>query len=135
MISVEEIVRLWIRRLWDEHAIEVFDDMLSPDGRTFGNEQGAQPVSQEAFCQQHEAIFLAFPDIKSRILEVIIQGDRVAVLFAALGSHANKFWGVPATGRRIEFDVMTFFTVKGGVLVEVRQMIDYRRLLQQIGVK
>jgi predicted ester cyclase/quercetin dioxygenase-like cupin family protein len=50
------------------------------------------------------------------------------------GTHQNTFFGVPATGRAVEFGAIDLFTVQNGVIVDRSGLIDESLLAIQLGV-
>jgi predicted ester cyclase len=59
-----------------------------------------------------------FPDFALTELEVIADGDRAAVRWAATGTHAGRFEGIAPTGRRIGFRGLELVRVVDGLVVE-----------------
>jgi uncharacterized protein (TIGR02246 family) len=76
----------------------------------------------------------AFPDIVWQPQEVIIDGDRVAVLARLVGTHAGEFFGLPAAGRHVEVEVALVMTVADGLVATERRVYDFTGLLVQTGV-
>ena len=72
-------------------------------------------------------------DVDFDIGDVISEGDKVLVRLKMHGRHTGLFMGVKSTGRWINIDVMDFFRVADGRLVEHWALMDNLSLLQQIG--
>ncbi len=49
------------------------------------------------------------------------------------GTHQGEFMGVPATGRRVDFEVVRFDRIADGKLAETRVVFDGASVLRQIG--
>jgi predicted ester cyclase len=75
----------------------------------------------------------AFPDWHEEVLDVFGSGDRVTSRYLSTGKHGGTFWGIEATGRRIEIQEISIFRVKGGRVVEQWCMFDELARLQQLG--
>ena len=58
--------------------------------------------------------FTAFADYAFGIEDLIIEGDRVALLGRVTGRHSGEFFGVPATGRRIDIACGFFYRFEDG---------------------
>jgi steroid delta-isomerase-like uncharacterized protein len=78
--------------------------------------------------------FSAFPDIRWRSDEVVIDGDRVVVIAQVAGTHAGEFFGVAASSRHVEVQVAIIMTVEDGLVVEERRIYDFTGFLVQVGV-
>jgi len=53
--------------------------------------------------------------------------------FTMRGTHDGTFYGVPATGKKIEVRAMNFYRLRGGQFVEEYGRPDLLEILQQIG--
>ena len=74
-----------------------------------------------------------FSDVQWSLEETIAEGDKIAARFTMRGTHDGTFFGVPATGRKIEVRAMNFYRLAGGKFVEEYGQPDLLGLLQQIG--
>lgn len=74
-----------------------------------------------------------FSDVQWPLEETIAEGDKIAARFTMRGTHDGTFFGVPATGRKIEVRAMNFYRLAGGKFVEEYGQPDLLSLLQQIG--
>jgi predicted ester cyclase len=78
--------------------------------------------------------FTAFPDLVLTTEDLLIDGDRVALLGRVVGSHSGEFFGMPATGRHIEVSCALVYRLEDGLIVHERRILDFTGLLIQIGV-
>lgn len=89
-------------------------------------------------CAEIERIyrmwFTAFPDLLFASEDVLIDGDKVAVLGRVSGTHAGEFFGVGATGRRIEVMSAFVYRLEGDLIAHERRVLDFTGLLVQVGV-
>ena len=74
-----------------------------------------------------------FPDIQWTLEEMIAENDTVAARFIMRGTHQAAFFGVPASGKKIQVQAMNFYRFSNGKIVEERGQPDPLALLQQIG--
>ncbi len=74
-----------------------------------------------------------FSDIQWTLEETIAEGDKVAARFTMRGTHDGAFFGVPATGKKIEVRAMNFYRLRSGQFVEEDGQPDLLELLKQIG--
>jgi predicted ester cyclase len=77
----------------------------------------------------------AFPDRVDIIEQVIAEGDRVGLLFRVTATHTGNFFGIPATGRKVDVYEIAMLRIVNGQMVEGWFMMDETALLQQLGVK
>ena len=62
----------------------------------------------------------------------VAEGDRVAGLLTARGTHIGLFMGIPATGSQVEFRTMDIFRIADGKIAEHWAMPDQFALRQQL---
>lgn len=78
--------------------------------------------------------FTAFADFAFTVEDLVVDGDRVALLGRATGRHSGEFFGMPATGRRIDVACGFFYRFEGGLIAHERRILDFTGLLVQVGV-
>jgi steroid delta-isomerase-like uncharacterized protein len=80
-----------------------------------------------------ERIRRAFPDWHEKVLDLFGSGDRVVSRYLSTGTHRGTFWGIEATGKRIEIQEISIFRIVEGRIAEQWCMFDELARLQQIG--
>jgi len=85
----------------------------------------------------HPALYLraALPDRVDVMEQVIADGDRVGLLFRVTGTHTGNFFGIPATGKKIDVYEVALLRIVNGQMVEGWYMMDEAELLRQLGAK
>jgi uncharacterized protein (TIGR02246 family) len=78
--------------------------------------------------------FTAFPDLMLNTEDLLVDGDRAALLCRITGSHAGEFFGVAPTGRRIEVAGAFIYRLQDGHIAHERRVLDFTGLLVQVGV-
>lgn len=131
----EQVVALVERRhaAWDAHDAAALASthaergvVVSPTG---GVLEGRAEVERV-----YRLWFSAFPDIRYVNNEVLIDGDRVVEIATLSGTHAGEFFGVAATGRHVEVQVVVVLHAADGLVVEERRIYDFTGFLVQVGV-
>ena len=75
----------------------------------------------------------AFPDIDHHILDVVAEGDKVALRLNITGTHKGQFQDIPATGKKISVGCVNFLSIIDGKIIEEWSNSDMMGLMQQIG--
>jgi uncharacterized protein (TIGR02246 family) len=78
--------------------------------------------------------FSAFADFAFTVEDLVVDGERVALLGRATGRHSGEFFGMPATNRRIDVACGFFFRFEGPLIAHERRILDFTGLLVQVGV-
>ena len=133
-MSAEEtkaiVERFW-EELWNKKNLKIVDELLS-DNAVIHN-FGAVVEGREAWRQSITPFFTAFPDLKFTVELTIIEGDRMAVRWAATGTHTGDFRGIAPTCKQINIAGVAIYRVAEGKIVEGWSQPDTLGLLQQIG--
>ena len=75
----------------------------------------------------------AFPDLHHEIVDMVAEGDKVAIRLNFTGTHKGEFQGIPPTGKKLSLDEMGFITLINGKISEGWISADTMGLLQQLG--
>jgi predicted ester cyclase len=122
---VSEENKALVRRLADEvineGRLDLVDELFAPEL--------AGPARQ-AFT----SFRAAFPDWREEVVDLIAEGDKVAVRFRCSGTLQGEFMGVAPKGQRQEVDEVFFFRVREGRFVEYWGLEDNLTRMRQLGV-
>jgi len=131
----DEILSLMRRRhvAWDEHDIATLVSLHAPNGVVVSPTGGV--LEGRAEIERIYRLWLtAFPDVRYRSDDLLIDGDRVVEVAQFSATHAGAFFGVPATGRRVEVQIAVIMTLADGLVAEERRIYDFTGFLVQVGV-
>jgi steroid delta-isomerase-like uncharacterized protein len=92
------------------------------------------PPTKEGVVQYFRILIEAFPDLRMIVDDVITSGDKAVARVRAMGTHRGPFMGLPATGKRVEFNMIdiTRFGDDGRAL-EHWGVADVFGMMQQLG--
>jgi predicted ester cyclase len=134
-MSVEENKQL-VRRyqdIYNSNHLEELDDVMAADVRTPKIISGFPP-GLEGAKKVHELSLLGMTDFHTEILDMIAEGDKVVARVNITGLHTGNFFGIPATGKHVEFSGMYLVRIENGKIVEHWGEEDGVRLLEQLGM-
>jgi predicted ester cyclase len=81
----------------------------------------------------HTLLHTAFPDFHITIEDIIAEGDKVVTRMLFHGRHQGPFFGIPPTGKYVEWCAIRIYRIADGKLVETWAMQDRLGLMQQLG--
>lgn len=131
----EEIIEMFSRReaAWQAHdAVALAADhapdavVISPTGGVLEGRDDIQRI--------YQVWFTAFPDFRFTERDLLIDGDRVALVTTLNGTHAGDFFGLPASGRRVQAVCAFVYTLRDNQIVHERRILDFTGVLVQVGV-
>jgi len=135
-ISLQEQNKQLVRQFFealDRQDIERMDQLVSSAiySRQFC---GMPPLDWNANKKEFLAPFnKAFPDLTHDIVDLVAEGDKVAVSVNVTGSYKGEFQAIPATGKQVSFTAMDILTIVDGKITEEWATADMMGLMQQIG--
>jgi steroid delta-isomerase-like uncharacterized protein len=126
-----------VRRFYDEVVnrgrLELVDDLLAPDFVEHQQLPGLEPTREGVrrfFALWREA----FPDSRSQIDLLTVDGDVVSLYGWWSGTHEGDFLGIPATGRSFRAPSADFIRFRDGLAVEHWGVFDSGLMMQQLGI-
>ncbi len=103
------------------------DDFIShdPDG---------EDIDRDAHLWGAGAFFIAFPDGRIEIDDMIAEDDRVAVRWSFTGTQRGPLDELPATGAEVELTGISIHRIEDGRVAETWEASNTLLFLQQLGV-
>lgn len=74
-----------------------------------------------------------FPDLRGEVVRQVAEGELVASFARMTGTQRDAWFGAPASGQSVTFDVWSFDRVVDGLIVEHNATADFLRPLLQLG--
>ena len=75
-----------------------------------------------------------FSDVVFTIKDVFGQGDKLVKHWNFKGTHTGVFFGIPATGKKVDIDGVTLVRMSDGKIAEERDFFDNLEFSQQLGL-
>ena len=117
----------------DRQDIEMMDQLVSSTNYSL-HFSGMPPMDWNENKKEFLAPFTkAFPDLRRNIVDMVAEGDKVAVSINVTGTYKGEFQGIPPTGKQVSFTAMDILTIIDGKITEEWATADMMGLMQQIG--
>jgi predicted ester cyclase len=125
----------WELRAWyaeyleacNRHDLAAIREFLHPSVR-----RAHLPSGADAWIDDFDARFRAFPDWRWRRIHLVIEDDRIAAHLRGSGTHAGAFRDVAPTRRHANIAEFAFYRVEHGRFVEYSGSSDDAELLAQL---
>ena len=114
--------------------LDGFGDLLADDFVEHDGMPGLPPT-KDGTLDYFRILLSAFPDMRLDVDDLIASDDKTVARVTATATHEGEFMGVPATGTRVEMqliDIMRFDD--DGLVCEHWGVADMLSLMQQLGV-
>jgi steroid delta-isomerase-like uncharacterized protein len=125
-----------MRRLYDlinAGEIDGFGEFLAEDFVEHEETPGLEPTKEgvKQFFHMYKA---AFPDLRMEPQDVLVAGEKVVARTRATGTHQGEFLGMPATGKRVDVQLIDIIRFDDdGLAREHWGVFDALAMLQQLG--
>jgi steroid delta-isomerase-like uncharacterized protein len=128
-VAIEAFVARLNARDFDAAAASLAEDcVFHTVGLGAGRLEG-----RKAWRRLVETLWTAFPDRLIRMHELVDEGERVALRLTWTGTHLGEFASLAATGRRVEVNGISVFSMRDGRIAEHWMEQDILALHQQLG--
>ena len=131
-MSDNTFMHRWFDEVWNNRSEAAVDEMFAEDG--IGHGLGAEPIrGPEEFKKFHRAFVSAYPDLKVKVEDSLVDGDKIAVRCRVTGSHQGEGIGLAPSNQPVEFTGMVIVRVKDGKIVEAWNEFNFMDMYQQLG--
>ncbi len=88
---------------------------------------------RDGIGQFFHALVAGLPDVRVDALDLLADGDRLAVRYALTGTHAGELFGTPPTGAHVDVEGITLVRFEGDQVAERWNRLDDLVFLTQVG--
>jgi steroid delta-isomerase-like uncharacterized protein len=127
------VIQRYFDELFNQGKVELVTELLHPDYVNGSPGSPDLPRGRDGVAIVVKALRAAFPDLEYQIEDMVIGPDAVAVRTTLRGTHRGDFFGLAATGKRIEVSQMTIERFKDGKIVAHHRVTDELALQRQLG--
>ena len=128
MADLRELTTRLIDDVWNGAREESVYELV--DARYKG-EAGDGPDGYLAWHRDRRG---SFPDQRFEIVQLLVDGNDVAVRWRGTGTQHGRFGPVPATGRAVDYQGASFMRFADGKVVANWSVNELFTVLQQLGV-
>ena len=127
------LVERFYNAVWNQADEAAARQILHPN-LAFTGSLKRTVVGIEHFLVYLRSVHAALANYSCEIQDLMATETRVAVRMRFHGVHRGIFFGVPATGKFIEWAGAAFFTVHQSVITEIWVLGDVDAIKQQLGL-
>jgi len=130
--ELKETIQRVIEGAWNNGDIEMLDELYDP-----GFVRHRPPFDDYTGLNAHkkriEMIRTAYPDHKTVIHNILVDGDMAAVRYTWIGTNTGTGMSLPPTGKQVSVDGCDVYRFVNGKIVEEWVHEGYLSLYQQLG--
>ena len=114
-----------------EGDTSIVNDKYFTDDVVVVTDQG-DLVGIEAVKNFYLNYFLGFSDVEFTIVDAFGQGDKIVKYWNFKGVHTGDFFGIPASGNKLDLSGTTLVSIKDGKISREQDFFDMMSLLNQL---
>jgi len=124
-----------LRGLWNEGRADMVETYIA-ETYTIRHDPGdpwhGQTLDRDGYKNRLLTSRAPFPDQKFHVVEMVAEGDNVAVSWTWTGTHKGDLPGLPATNKPITMTGLTIYSFKDGKATGHWQIVDRLGVFQQL---
>src|SRR4030042_171928 len=126
----KKLVETLCKTVFQNHDFSKLDEIMRDD---YIQHNEDTPQGKAGFKQFFEQMFKAMPDFSYTMKKIIAEGDTVMMYSTTTATHKSEWLGNPATGNKLNFDVVDIFRIENGKIAEHWDVADTLKLFPQVG--
>lgn len=131
--AAKAVVRRYTEEVQSKGNFELFEELFADDFVDH-TPQPRQTTGKAGVWALYRVLREAFPDFRAEIHWQTVDGDMVTTYKTYHGTHRGwSLFGIPPTGREVQFESVDVMRVRGGQIVEHWGVSNLLSLLQQLG--
>jgi len=127
------LAREYLDRVFNAHQPELAAEYLTPDvkwhGGTLGSLEGRDNV-----VGLLQGFIGGLPDLDAVEQDTVAQGNLVAMRLVVTATHGGPLFGVPATGKKVQWMAVDIYRMEDGKIAEEWAADDVMAIVHDIGV-
>ncbi len=126
----KKVVETLCKTVFQKHDFSKLDEIMRDD---YIQHNEDTPQGKAGFKKFFEQMFKAMPDFSYTVKKIIAEGDIVMMYSTTTATHKGEWLGNPATGNKLNFDVVDIFRIENGKIAEHWDVADTLKLFTQVG--
>jgi len=125
------VIRKWFTEVNKDNFESLYEECFDRDCKQY-MPPNAEPVGFEEYKPMARGIYESFPEIDHQITDLIAEGDRVVATIWVRTMHEGAFFGIPATGKNLEWTSIAVFRLAEGKIKARWEIADVQGILEQL---
>jgi len=121
-----------LHALWNTGDLTAVRDVYSPDFIVHWPERKLSRGHDGAEAAIRKTR-TAFPDWYEKVVDMVVEGDRVVTRYVSTGTHKGSYKGIQPTGAHVEIDEISIYRIERGMVAEQWCLFDDVALMRQLG--
>ena len=126
----KKLIETLCKIVFQEHDFSKLDEIMRDD---YIQHNEDVPQGKDGFIQFFKQMFKVMPDFRYTPKKIVAEGDIVMMYSTTTATHLGEWLGNPATGNKLNFNVVDIFRIEDGKIAEHWDVADTLKLFTQVG--
>ncbi len=128
----KETVRRFNKEFIEGGNESTFNEIISPEFINHTAPPGVPKGPEGVNYFFNHFLKPAFHNLTVEIHDQVAEGDKVTTRKSFHAEHKGEFLGIPASGKKVVFDIIDIIRLKDGKFIEHWNALDMNSVMQQI---
>jgi steroid delta-isomerase-like uncharacterized protein len=128
------VIRRLVEQVWNRRTLDAADELFAPDAIVYESGVPLPGVGPAVIKEAMGALWVAYPDIRTTVDDMIAAEDKVVVRWSAVGTHQGVTQGLAPTNLKIAQNGIVIYRLAAGKIVEEWMNTNLLGILKQLGV-
>ena len=129
--ALRAVMDRFIDELWNNRDLDVASAIFKEDATLHLVDTvltGIEAIRDESMRPAQEA----FPDLFFEVVDLLFDGNKIAMRYVGSATHRGDYAGVAATGKKFTYDGIAIFHMDGNRIAEAWSHSDRARKLAEL---
>jgi steroid delta-isomerase-like uncharacterized protein len=129
----KRLITAYFEEVWNKGNLQLLDELIAEDYINHSPGSPNSPKGPAGLKPIIQSIRKAIPDLHYTILDLLVTEEKVAARVKMTGTHTGDFFGIPASGQKIEVSQINIEKIVDGKISEHWRLTDDLSLMKQMG--
>lgn len=116
--NLKAVLETLIEEVWNAGRYELIPEVFAQNAQL--HMAGIELEGHEAIRDHYISPFrTGFPDLHIEVLDLLRDGNKIAMRLRGTGTHDGEYRGKPATGKQLDYTGIVVMHMEGGMIAHV----------------
>jgi steroid delta-isomerase-like uncharacterized protein len=126
-------IKGFTEEVWNKKNFQVFDKIIHPDFQ-YNDPIYPNVNSKDEYKAFISRIQTTSPDTNYEMIDIIVENEKVVVLYSWTGTPVEELGGVPPTGKKLEHKGVAIYYFDNDQVIKIWDIWDRFSVLKQLGI-
>jgi len=128
----KEVVKRFNEEVIQGKDLKSFEELMAADFVNHSAPPGVSPAPDGMIAFLQNVLWKAFSGIRIEIQDQVGEDDKVSTRKIVSGLHVGEFFGMPASNKKINIEILEIVRVQNGQYLEHWSIWNFQKAMAQI---